>query len=200
VVAGTIPLSGSGHAGGVALAIPVTPFAAIGGTVKYLRLEGADAPGGNDGGVTFDLGATVRPHQLFSLALVGRNLKNLHNSYAPKGIAYGVALLPIPGLIIAADGITQFTPDNLSGRKGTSVMAGGELTFGGKFALRAGGGYDAVTGNGYASAGASLVSEVAALDGGLRQDIVVDEGSPRVTIVGVSVRIFVPAMQTQPQQ
>jgi len=200
VVAGTMPLSGSGHAGGVALAIPVTPFAAIGGTVKYLRLEGADAVGGNDGGVTFDLGATVRPHQFFSLALVGRNLKSLHNSYAPKGIAYGVALLPIPGLIIAADGITQFTPDNLSGRKGTSVMAGGELTFGGKFALRAGGGYDAVTGNGYGSAGASLVSEVAALDGGIRQDVFVDEGSPRVTIVGVSVRIFVPAMQTQPQQ
>jgi hypothetical protein len=200
VVAGAAPLSGSGHAGGVALAIPMTPFAAIGGTVKYLRLEGADAPGGHAGGVTFDLGATVRPHQLVSFALVGRNLRTLHNSHAPKGIAYGVALLPIPGLIIAADGVTHFTADNLSGRKGTSVMAGGELTFGGKFALRAGGGYDAVTGNGYASAGASLVSELAALDGGLRQDIVLDEASPRVTIIGISVRIFVPASQTQPHQ
>jgi hypothetical protein len=167
--------------------------------VKYFRLENADAPGGNDGGVTFDLGATVRPHQLLSFALVGRNLRDLDNSHAAKGIGYGVALLPIPGLIIAADGLTRFTADNASGRKGTSVMAGGELTFGGKFALRAGGGYDAVTGNGYASAGASLVSEVAALDGGLRQDIFVDEASPRVTIVGVSVRIFVPASQTQPQ-
>ena len=96
----------------------------------------------------------------------------------PVGIAYGVALLPMPGLIIVADGITRFTADNLSGRKGTSVMAGGELTFGGKFALRAGGGYDAVTGNGYGSAGASLVSEVAALDGGIRQDIFVDAGEP----------------------
>lgn len=200
VVAGAMPLSGSGHAAGVALAFPVTPFAAIGGTVKYLRLEGADAPGGNDGGVTFDLGATVRPHQFFSLALVGRNLKDLHNSYAPVGIAYGVALLPMPGLIIAADGITHFTADNLSGRKGTSAMAGGELTLGGKYALRAGGGYDAFTGNGYASAGASVLSEYAALDGGIRQDIFVDAASPRVTIVGVSVRIFVPAMQTQPTQ
>jgi hypothetical protein len=150
--------------------------------------------------VTFDLGATVRPHQLVSLALVGRNLHDLHNSHAPVGIAYGAALLPMPGLIIVADGLTRFTADTVSGRKGTSVMAGGELTFGGKFALRAGGGYDAVTGNGYASAGASLVSEIASLDGGIRQDIFVDETSPRVTIVGVSVRIFVPAMQTQPTQ
>ena len=200
VMAGATRLSGSGHAAGVALAFPIPPFAAIGGTVKYLRLEGADAPAGNDGGVTFDLGATVRPHQLVSLALVGRNLRSLHNSHAPKGVAYGVALLPMPGLIIAADAITHFTVDNLSGRKGTSVMAGGELTFGGKFALRAGGGYDAVTGNGYASAGVSLVSELAALDGGIRQDIFVNELSPSVTIVGVAVRIFVPAMQTQPQQ
>ena len=114
--------------------------------MKYLRLQGADAPGGDrTEGVTFDLGATVRPHELFSLALVGRNLHDLHNSHAPVGVAYGAALLPIPGLIIAADGITRFTADNLSGRKGTSVMAGGELTFGGKFALRAGGGYDAIT-------------------------------------------------------
>jgi hypothetical protein len=200
VPAGALSLKGSGHAAGVALSIPFTNYAAIGGTVKYLRLEGVDALGGNATGVTFDLGATVRPHQMVSLALVGRNLHDLHNSHAAVGIAYGAALLPIPGLIIVADGITRFTADNLSGRKGTSVMAGGELTFGGKFALRAGGGYDAITGNGYGSAGASLVSEAAALDGGIRQDIFVDAGSPRVTIVGVSVRIFVPAMQTQPQQ
>lgn len=200
VVAGVMPLSGSGHAAGGALSIPFTSFAAIGGTVKYLRLEGADAPGGNAGGVTFDLGATVRPHPMVSLALVGRNLRDLHNSYAPVGIAYGAALLPIPGLLLVADGITHFTADNLSGRKGTSAMAGGEFTFGGKAALRAGGGYDAFTGNGYGSVGASLVSEVAALDGGLRQDIFVDATSPRVTIVGVSVRIFIPASMTQPQQ
>jgi hypothetical protein len=200
VPAGAVPLAGSGHAAGVALSIPFTNYAAIGGTVKYLRLEGADVVGGGKAeGVTFDLGATVRPHEMVSLALVGRNLHDLHNSHASVGIAYGAALLPIPGLIIAADGITRFTADNLSGRKGTSVMAGGELTFGAKFAVRAGGGYDAVTGNGYGSAGASLLSEVAALDGGIRQDIFVDQGSPRVTIVGVSVRIFVPANQTQPQ-
>ena len=95
-----------------------------------------------------------------------------------RGSRTGSPCCPIPGLIIAADGITHFTADNLSGRKGTSVMAGGELTFGGKFALRAGGGYDAITGNGYGSAGASLLSEVAALDGGLRQDIFVDAGEP----------------------
>ena len=124
VAAGVMPLSGSGHAAGVALSIPFTSFAAIGGTVKYLRLEGADAPGGNAGGVTFDLGATVRPHQMVSLALVGRNLRDLHNSHAPVGIAYGAALLPIPGLILVADGITHFTADNLSGRKGTSVDGG----------------------------------------------------------------------------
>src|SRR6187549_1673589 len=49
VAAGAMPVTGSGHAVGVALAVPITPFAAIGGTVKYFRLENADAPGGNDG-------------------------------------------------------------------------------------------------------------------------------------------------------
>jgi hypothetical protein len=197
VAAGVTPVSGSGHAGGLALSIPFTQFASIGGTVKYLRLSGADAIAGNDGGVTFDLGATVRPHPLLSFALVGRNLHDLHNSHVPVGIAYGAALLPMPGLIIVADGITRFTSDAFSGRKGTSVMAGGELSVGGRFAVRAGGGYDAVTGNGYASVGASLISEVAALDGGIRQDLFVDQASPRVTVAGISVRIFIPATQTQ---
>ena len=74
-------------------------------------------------------------------------------------------------MLLVADGLTRFTADNQTGRKGTSVMAGAGYTFLGKLAVRAGGGYDASTGNGYLTFGLSGVSEIGAFDGGVRQDL-----------------------------
>jgi hypothetical protein len=192
-----------GHEGGLALALPFGDVVALGGTIKYLDLEDADDVGGHGGGLTFDVGATIHPVPMVSLGLVGANLRDLDNSQATRGIGYGGAWIPRPNLVVALDGLTRLTADNQTGRKGTSVMAGGDFTLAGKLGIRAGGGYDAVTGNGYATVGFSAISEIGAFDAGLREDLTRSEVSPgvdrpRETVLGVSLRLFVPAEQTAP--
>lgn len=188
-------VSGHGHEGGLALSIPIATRATIGGTVKYFNLTGDDAPLGHTGGVTFDLGTTIMLLPKLSLAVVGTNLRDLDNSHAPQGIGYGVAVIPTTDLVICADGWTRFTPDNHTGRKGTSVMVGGDLTLAGKVDVRLGGGYDAITANSYLSAGLSAVSDIGAVDAGIRQDILLHENSQRATVVAISLRLFIPAQQ-----
>ena len=203
---GLVP--GHGHETGFALAFPFGEYLALGGTVKYFNLSGDDATNqgttGHTGGVTFDLGATVRPASSLSFAVVGTDIRSLHNSQAPQTIAYGAAFVPMPSLVLAADGVTSFTADNYTGRKGTSAMGGGEWIIGDRFGVRAGGGYDAASGNGYISGGVSVISEIAALDAGIREDVTRREIAPgvdvpRQTLIGVSIRLFIPASQTQPQ-
>jgi len=188
-------MTGHGHEGGLALSFPIANRATFGGTIKYFKLSGIDAPDNRTGGVTFDLGATVTLLPKLSVAVVGTNLRDLHNSNATQGVGYGVALIPMPDLVITADGYTRLTPDNQTGYKGTSVMVGGDLTLAGKFDVRIGGGYDAATKNGYAAAGLTAVSEIGAIDAGIRQDLFVHEGSQRATIVAISLRLFIPSSQ-----
>jgi hypothetical protein len=52
-----------------------------------------------------------------------------------------------------------------------------------------------VTGNGYGAAGFSAVSEVGAIDAGVRQDLFLHENSRRATIVAISLRLFIPSQQ-----
>jgi hypothetical protein len=194
--------SGSGHEGGLALSYPFGPYVSVGATVKYFKLLNGDAYAGHAGGVTFDVGVTVRPTQIVSIGVAGTNLRDLGTSEATRAIGYGVALLPVGGLLVAADGLTRLTPDNYTGRKGTSLMGGAAYTFAGKVAARVGGGYDASTGNGYLTAGASIVSEIGAIDAGLRQDltsgvIVAGGGEERETVLGISLRLFIPATENQ---
>jgi len=188
-------LTGHGHEAGLALSVPIASRATLGGTVKYFNLSGIDAPAGRTGGVTFDVGTTVSLIPQLSVAVVGTNLRQLHNSHATQGVGYGVAVIPTRDLVIAADGWTRLTADNYTGRKGTNVMVGADLTLGGKFGVRAGGGYDSATQNGYVSAGLSAVSEIGAIDGAIRQDVFVNGNVPRGTIVAISLRLFIPAQQ-----
>jgi hypothetical protein len=198
--------SGHGHEGGVAFSLPFGNFLSLGATVKYFRLRGDDAmPIGEtlrEGGVTFDLGATLRPVPVLSFAMVGTNLRDLHNGHAPQGLGYGVAVTAVSNLVISLDGRTRFTPDHYTNRKGTSVMGGAELTIVQRFAARLGGGYDALTGNGYGAAGFSALSEIGAFDAGIRYDLFQGELAPgmpvaRSMVVGVGLRLFVPATQSQ---
>jgi hypothetical protein len=191
-------VTGHGHESGLGLSLPVAGRAAIGGTIKYFNLSGDDAPGEHTGGLTFDVGVTVSVLPKVSIGIVGSNLRDLDNSNAMRGVGYGVAVIPIPDLVIGVDGATRLTPDNHTGRKGTGFMAGADLTLAGKYGIRAGGGYDPSTANGYVTAGLSAVSEVGAVDGGIRQDIVVHGTTPRSTVVGVSLRLFIPAPAPQP--
>jgi hypothetical protein len=195
-------LAAHGHEGGLALSFPFGPYVSIGATLKYFKLEDADVFNGHDGGLTFDVGATIRPTEIVSLGLVGTNLRDLGTSQATQAVGYGVALIPLTNMLVVADGLTRFSPDNQTGRKGTSLMGGAGYTFFGKLAVRAGGGYDATTGNGYLTFGLSgISSEIGAFDGGVRQDLtrsaLASGAEVRETVLQVSLRLFIPASQTQ---
>src|SRR5262249_7982700 len=144
-------ISGSGHEAGFALSAPLGQYVALGGTLKYLHLSGDQAPADQTGGLTFDVGLTIRPMPLFTLGVVGTNLRDLSNSRAPRTIGYGAAILPMANLMVAADGVTPFDANTYTGRKGTSIRAGADLLIAERFAARLGGGFDGITGNGYAS-------------------------------------------------
>ena len=131
-------LDGHGHEGGLALSFPFGPYVSIGATLKYFKLLDADAIDGHDGGLTFDVGATIRPTQVVSLGVVGTNLRDLGTSQATQAIGYGLALIPLTNMVVVADGLTRFTADAQTGRKGTSLMGGAGYTFWGKLAVRAG--------------------------------------------------------------
>ena len=123
-------LAGHGHEGGAALAFPFGPYVSLGGTLKYFKLVDGDVVNGHDGGLTFDLGATIRPTPIVSVGIVGTNLRSLSTSQATQAVGYGVsASIPAGNAILVADGLSRFTPDNQTGRKGTSVMAGAGYTF-----------------------------------------------------------------------
>jgi hypothetical protein len=185
---------GHDHEAGVALSLPIGNYLALGATGKWFRLQGADAgpTGTPSGGITFDLGATIRPMPILSLAIVGANMRDLGNGQAPQMLTYGAAYIPLPSLVLALDGVTSFTRDAVSGRRGTGVKAGAEWSMPQRAAFRLGGGTDSMLGVGYLSAGASLISEVAAVDVGVRGDLFpMATGSERNLSVGISLRVFV---------
>jgi hypothetical protein len=192
--------AGHGHEAGAAVSLPFGEILAMGATVKYTRLSGGDAaPDNHDGGVTFDIGATLKPTKTLSFGAVGTNLYDLHDGQFPRGIGYGAAFIPIPNLLVAADGRTSLDP-GIYGRKGTSIMAGGDFTIAQRVGVRLGGGYDASTGAGYLTLGVSGVSELGAFDAGFRQDITHGDLGPGFptslqSVLGVSLRLFIPAEQ-----
>jgi hypothetical protein len=187
------PSEGHGHEVGLALAVPFGEHVSIGATAKYFALSGDQvSPGSDSSGFTYDVGITLRPANVFSLGVVGYNLRDLNLGVAPRSIGYGVVLSPTDFLLIAVDGVTNLTADAPLPRTGTRVSAGAELFLAKKVALRAGGGYDGITQNGFFTAGLSAVSEAGALDFGLRQDAFQRSGAPRDTILAAGFRLFVP--------
>jgi hypothetical protein len=192
---------GHTHEVGAALSLPVGDRLAMGGTLKWFHFEGVDAdpaapaiPPATSGGFTFDAGVTVRPLPVVSFGVVGANLVDRHNGLAPRQIGYGAAFVPIKDVVVTADGLTTLTRDPVTGREGTGVRAGGEAVLAQRVAVRIGGGTDSLAGAGYLAAGASLLSEVGAIDAGIRGDLFpYAPGASRHVILGVSLRLFVPA-------
>jgi hypothetical protein len=189
--------SGHGHEVGGALSLPIGTSVALGATLKWFRLVGADngpaAPGATWDGFTTDVGATVRPDPTLSFAVVGANLVDKHRGQVPRMVTYGAAYLPIPEIVLALDGVTSFTRDDVTGTRGTGFRAGIEGALAQRVALRAGGGTDPVAGMGYLAAGFSAVSEIGALDLGVRGDLFqYRTGGTRNLFLGVSLRLFVP--------
>jgi hypothetical protein len=182
-----------GHQGGLALSFPFGDVLAIGGTVRYLRIdrEVGDVTDG-DRGFTFDLGATIRPVPLLSVGVVGYGLNDLKTKtgQAPFAVGGGVAVLPSPALIAEVDAVLTFTTNDPNRGDLWSVMGGAEYTIVNRLAVRGGGGKDALADVGYASGGLSAISELGAVDFGFRRDV---SGTVKATYLGVSLRLFVPA-------
>jgi hypothetical protein len=194
-------LSGHAHEAGAALSLPFTDRFALGATLKWFRFEGADdaphaaagTPATTSNGLTFDVGANVRPVANLSLAVVGSNLVDRHHGQAPRTVGYGAAFVPTQSLVVTLDGLTTFTRDDFTGAKGTGVRGGAELALAQRVAIRAGGGTDPAAQVGYLAAGASLISEVVAIDVGARADLFpYGTGASRNVFLGVSLRLFVP--------
>lgn len=176
----------TGHLIGVSISFPFADKIFVGGSAKYLRSSGTTNPSG----FTFDAGLTVRPVSQLSVGVAGYNLRDFDLAWLPRGVGGGVAFLPLPTLIFVFDAVYEKVYGDASRDSTTHYMGGGEFSFSSSGAIRAGGGWNGLTNNGYLSAGVSAISgEVGAVDVGLRQDVT---GPSTTTIVAISVRLFVP--------
>jgi hypothetical protein len=180
----------SGHLFGGSLSFPLLDKIFLGGSAKYISFS--DETSTTHKGFTFDVGLTVRPIPQVSIGAVGYNLVERETSWAPKAVGGGVAVLPMPSLILVFDSVLEKVYGDSTRDRAMYYMGGAELSFASSAAIRAGGGRDGLTKNGYVSGGVSVLSaDIGALDVGLRQDV---SGENKTTVIGVSARLFVPSM------
>jgi hypothetical protein len=183
-------LSQSGHVGGSSLSVPILDKVFLGANLKYVRF--VDVAEVKHSGFTVDAGVTVRLIPQISLGGVAYNLRDLDTAWVPRGFGGGVAVLPLPGLLLVFDVVSTRVYGDPERDQALSLLGGGEFSLGSTAGIRAGGGRDGLGRHGYVTAGVTLLSAaVGAMDFGLRQDI---SGSDKATIVGVSARLFVPTM------
>jgi hypothetical protein len=182
----------SGHEAGVSLSYPVFDRLLLGVTAKYFHVAGGlPEPGGANAhsGFTADVGVVLRAASIATLGVVGYNLRDLSTIQAPVVLGAGAALNPAPDLTLAIDLLHDFTTSDPTRGSRTTVGGGAEYMFQRKLVLRAGGGRDGGSAHGFVSAGLAAVSELGAIDFGLRQDI---DGATKLTFLAVALRLFVP--------
>jgi hypothetical protein len=182
----------SRHEFGLSLSFPFNDHVAIGATGRYLRMtqELAGAVENQTSGVTFDAGLTIRPVDRFSLGFVGYGLRDLKDPQAPFGFGGGLAVVPLPELILVADAMVDLRTYEPGAKKAVTFAGGAEYTMVSRLAVRAGGGRDGVRRDGFGTLGASALSENGALDVGGRLDF--GDGE-KAWIFSVSLRLFIPA-------
>lgn len=179
------------HDVGLALSVPFGERFFLGATGRYLRdKQSLPATGTvSHSGFGLDAGLTVRLAQPFTLAAVAYNLVRVDAQRTPRRFGGGAAYSPISQLLVTFDTLVDFTDADPNRDTEVSLMGGAEYVLAGKTAFRAGGGRDAVRDGLFASGGLSLLSEVGAVDAGLRLDLT---GASKATFIGVSLRLFVP--------
>jgi hypothetical protein len=179
------------HDAGLSLSAPLGERVFLGATGRYLwdKWSRSDTGDVSHRGFTLDTGLTVRLAQRLSLAAVGYNLMRLDSQRAPRMFGAGAAFAPIAELLVTADTLVDFTDADPNRGAAVSVMGGAEYVVASKTALRLGGGRDALREGAFVAGGLSLLSEIGALDAGLRQDVA---GRDKATFIGVSMRLFVP--------
>jgi hypothetical protein len=182
----------SGHEGGFALSVPFGEKIFLGATAKYVRLTtkgGAAMADDVTKGLTFDVGATLRPTTFLGIGIVGYNLNDLHDRRLPFAVGGGITASPMDELLLAFD-VLWDRHAGAGDQAAVHLMGGAEYTFARRVALRAGAGHrgGALTGT-YVSGGLTLVSEVGALDGGVQRGL----GDLDETLFVISARLFIPA-------
>ncbi|MBN2576959.1 MAG: hypothetical protein JXP73_20525 [Deltaproteobacteria bacterium] len=181
----------TGHLLGGSLSLPFVDRFFFGATAKYVRSSGYTTLSG----LTWDAGLTVRPIPQFSMGLVAYNLRDLGIEWLPRGVGAGVAVLPMPTLLLFFDAVSEMATFNAHSRASVTqprvhYMGGGEICLSSVAAIRVGGGWNGRTRNGYLSAGVSALSAyIGALEAGLRQEV---SGESRTTTIGMSARLFIP--------
>jgi hypothetical protein len=180
----------TGHLFGGSLSFPLLEKIFLGGSAKYTYFT--DLTGATQKGFVFDAGITLRPIPQLSIGAAGYNLFDRETQWSPRAVGGGVAVLPMPNLLFVFDSVLEKVLGDPTRDQAVYYMGGGEISFSSSAAIRAGGGRDGLSKNGYISGGFSLLSaDIGALDLGLRQDV---SGAKKATIVGVSARLFVPSM------
>jgi hypothetical protein len=182
----------SGHEAGAALSFPIAGRFFLGATVKYLRLRNDDpVPEGTPGlisGFGFDVGVTIKPIPLLGIGLVATNVTDANlGDRAPRTLGIGLGAGVTGELLLAFDAVYDITR---GADRVWSYGGGAEYLFAKSFGVRAGLGRRGDTRAGVVAGGLSLISEVAALDVGVQQDL---GGDRKELLVGVSGRIFVPS-------
>jgi hypothetical protein len=175
----------TGHQVGISLCLPILELLFFGVSPKYLYLpENSDTHN-----FTLDIGVTLRPIPQLSFGAVGYNLLEVRNPWISKSLGGGVAVLPVPSLLLAVDSVIEKVYDDSSRSKAISYMGGVEYSFVSSGAVRIGGGHDGFSKNAYLSGGVSGFSvELGALDLGVRQDI---SGKEKTTMLSLCARGFV---------
>ena len=179
------------HEWGLALSFPLGDVATIGGTARYLRARldaeppPGTAPAAKTTGITFDAGLTIRPFSFLSVGLVGTSLRELGTSQATMALGGGVVATPVQSLVLAVDAVSNKVGDE----RRLTTSGGAEYTFVTRLALRGGGG-TVQDGESFGTAGLTVLSEVGALDVGVRVDFT---GESESLFIGLGARLFVPA-------
>jgi hypothetical protein len=183
-------VSQSGHLAGGSLSFPFLDKVSLGANVKYLHFR--DTADSTHSGLTIDAGITLRPLSQLSIGAVGYNLLEVATAWMPLGVGGGLAFLPLPQLLFTFDMVWTKVYGDPARDHVWSFMGGGEFSLTPTAAIRAGGGRDGLTKNGYLSAGLTmLAAELGAIDLGVRQDV---SGETRNTFLGVTARLFVPGI------
>jgi hypothetical protein len=180
------PESGRHEVGG-ALSFPFGDKVSVGGTLRYVR---ARREASRTSGFTFDAGITVRPAAILTLGVVGYGLRDLNDAQVPRALGGGIALTPVEQLVVALDGVMDFQTSEAARGKSLNVFGGAEYTVATRFAFRLGGGRGGSQERTFGTVGASLLSEVGALDFAARTDL---SGSDKEVFIGLAGRLFVPS-------
>ncbi len=181
-----------GHEPGLALSFPFGEHLLVGISGKYLRVSGGpvEADGrSSHSGFTADAGVIFRAGSMLTVGVAGYNLRDLSTVQAPVGVGYGIAFTPTADLVIAVDGVHDFTTTDPNRGVTTTVGGGAEYVFQRRVVFRAGGGRDGGSEHGYLSGGLAGISELGAVDFGFRQDVT---GNQKLTFIAVGLRLFVP--------